>query len=176
LPSGRGGAQHKYLQKLIKRFAEDKGFRVTVEKPVLNGLGSVDVAIERDDLSIACEISVASTAEYELRNIEKCLAAGFHHVAVISAEKKTVAKLREFVPAHLDPEHAERVQILLPEEFFSFLEKVESQISGKESTVRGYRVKVKYRPVEEGEKKARSQAIAETIGQALRRFKGKGQG
>jgi hypothetical protein len=174
LLSGRGGAQHKYLQQLVKRFAEEKGFRVTIEKPVLNGLGSIDVAVERDDLSIACEISVASTAEHELKNVQKCLAAGFRYVAVISAEKKTIGKLREFIPSHLDREHAERVQILLPEEFLSFLEKIEPPISGKENTVRGYKVKVKYRPGEEGENKARSQAIAETIGQALRRLKVKG--
>ena len=45
--SGRGGAQHKYLQNLIKKWAESKGFRVTVEKTVLDGLGQVDVALEK---------------------------------------------------------------------------------------------------------------------------------
>ena len=148
---------------------------MTVEKPVLNGLGSVDVALEKEDLSVACEISVASTAEHELKNVEKCLSAGFRHVTVISAEKKTIGKLREFMSSHLDREHADRVQVLLPEEFFSFLETIATPLPGKESTVRGYKVKVKYRPGEERENKARSQAIAETIGQALRRFKGKGQ-
>src|SRR5207237_504269 len=45
--SGRGGPQHKYLQALIKRSAEDRGFRATIEKPVLDGHGHVDVLLER---------------------------------------------------------------------------------------------------------------------------------
>ena len=46
--------------------------------------------------------------------------------------------------------------------------------SGNEAdTVRGYKVKVKYKTVPEAEKKTRKQAIAETILKALRRMKGK---
>ena len=29
---GKGGPQHKYLQSLIKRMAEEKGFRAIIEK------------------------------------------------------------------------------------------------------------------------------------------------
>src|ERR1035437_885308 len=36
---GRGGPQHKYLQSLVKRFAEDRGFKATIEKMVLDGHG-----------------------------------------------------------------------------------------------------------------------------------------
>jgi hypothetical protein len=37
------------------------GWRGTIEKPILDGLGSVDVALEKDNHSVACEISVTST-------------------------------------------------------------------------------------------------------------------
>ena len=36
-PLGRGGQQHKYLQQLIKRWAESKGYRATIEKQILDG-------------------------------------------------------------------------------------------------------------------------------------------
>jgi Helicase HerA, central domain/TraM recognition site of TraD and TraG len=170
---GRGGAQHKYLQHLIKRFAEDKGWRVTIEKPVMKGLGSVDVALERDGVAIACEISVSSSVEQEFGNIEKCLAAGFEHVVAVSADKKTIAKLRQSVSGRLDEKDAGRVQFLLPEELFSFLEGIDAQASSKESTVRGYKVKVRYQPMAATEKKARSQAVAETVARALARLRNK---
>jgi len=170
---GRGGAQHKYLQQLVKKFAEDKGYRVTIEKPVLKGLGSVDVSIEKNGVSVACEISVASTVEQELGNIQKCLAAGFGHVAVVSAEKKAVAKLKEFVSRRLEAQNVGRVHVLLPEEFFSFLEELDAQAASKDTTVRGYTVKVRYKPMGEAEKSERKQAIARTILGALKRLKDK---
>ena len=33
-PLGKGGRQHKYLQEMVKRLAQDKGFMATIEKPV----------------------------------------------------------------------------------------------------------------------------------------------
>ena len=49
----------------------------------------------------------------------------------------------------------------------------EAEGAGKEGTVLGYKVKVKYKPVTEAEKKTRKQAIAETILKAMKRLKGK---
>ena len=48
-----------------------------------------------------------------------------------------------------------RVRFLTPEEFVSFLEELEAEGAGKEGTVRGYKVKVKYKTVTETEKKTR---------------------
>src|SRR5207249_3935344 len=98
---GRGGQQHKYLQQLIKRWAESKGYRATIEKQILDGLGSVDVALEKDNLAIACEIAVSSTPEKELGNVQKCLAAGFDHVVSVSSDNKTLRKAKELVSAKL---------------------------------------------------------------------------
>jgi hypothetical protein len=55
-----------------------------------------------------------------------------------------------------------------------YLEEKETEAAAKEETVRGYKVKVQYRPVDEAQQKARKQAIAQTISQALRRLKEKG--
>ena len=96
-PLGKGGRQHKYLQEMVKRLAEDKGFRATIEKPVLGGKGSVDVALEKDGRAIACEISVSTTAEWELGNIQKCLASGFEKVFLLSQEKKSLANAHELI-------------------------------------------------------------------------------
>ena len=94
----RGKSQHRYLQTLIKRMAEEKGFRAVVEQPTPDGTGRVDVSLERDGRKIACEISVTTTDEQELSNIEKCLAAGYEKVILCSPEKKTLEKVRHLFP------------------------------------------------------------------------------
>jgi hypothetical protein len=70
---------------------ESKGFRATIEKEILGGLGSVDVALEKEGRSIACEVSVTAGKEQELGNIQKCPATGFETVLVISPEKRNLA-------------------------------------------------------------------------------------
>lgn len=171
---GRGGAQHKYLQQLVKRWGEDKDYRVTIEKPILGGVGSVDVALERDGVRIACEISVTTSVAHELGNIEKCLATDFTHVAFIASEKKVLTRAKKVIGGALSETSFERVQFFAPEDFLLFLEELDAQAASKEETVRGYKVKVKYRPINEEEKKARKQAISKTILQALKRLKESG--
>ena len=151
--------------------AEDKGYRATIEKGVLGGLGDVDVALEKDGKSIGCEISVTTNVGHELENIQKCLAAGLETVVLVSTEKKTLNKAKDLASESLSEKDMERVRFFTPEEFLSFLEEIEAEGAAKEQTVRGYKVKVKYRPVGEAEKKARKQAIAQTVLQALRRMK-----
>jgi hypothetical protein len=173
LPLGRGGPQHKYLQELVKRWGEGHGYRSTIEKQILGGLGSVDVALEREGFSFACEISVASTAEQELGNVQKCLASGFDEVAVLSPEKKAVSKLKEFITAGLEEKDRPRVLFATPEELFSYLETHAEVPDAKETRVGGYKVKVAYRAATGTEEKTRSRAISEVILKSIRRMKEK---
>lgn len=170
---GRGGHQHKYLQQLIKRWAETNGYRATIEKQILDGLGSVDVALEKGERSIACEISVSTTPEHELGNIQKCLAAGFGDVVVLATEKKSLKKIAA-AAKDLGQAEIQRVRFLLPEELFSYLE-AQGPPSAKEQTVRGYKVKVKLNPVTAEQQQAKKQAIAQTVLQSMRRLKDKEQ-
>src|SRR5262249_25633055 len=151
----KGGKQHKYLQQMVKRLAEDKGFKAIIEKQVLGGKGSIDVALERDDRSIACEISVSTGSEWEVGNIQKCIASGFESVIVISPEKKNLTRIREAVDSNLEKETAAHIRYLTVEDFLSFLDEQEANAAGKEQTVRGYKVKVKYRALDQSERKVK---------------------
>jgi len=170
-PLGRGGAQHKYLQDLIKRWAVSKGYRATIEQQILDGMGSVDVALVREGQSIACEISISTTVDHEIGNLQKCLAAGFGHVVLISPDRKTIAHAKEAVNATFSVEERDRVRVLTLEDFFEFVETLEAHAAGREGMVQGYKVKVEYRKVAEGEQKARKQAISQVIYGALKRLK-----
>jgi len=171
-PLGRGGSQHKYLQELVKRWGESHGYRATIEKEILDGLGSVDVALQRGERSVACEISVASTAEQELGNVEKCLAAGFDEVAVVSLEKQNLRRAREVISSKIEEDFRERVHFLTPEELFTFLEAQPEAPENSEEIVGGYRVRVSYKAVGPKEKKAKARAVSEVILRTVRRLKG----
>jgi len=168
---GRGGRQHKYLQQLVKRMAEDKGYRVTIEKPILGGLGSVDVALERDTVTVACEISVTTTVDHEITNIEKCLAAEFTHVVLISPERRFLKTAKTLLVQALGEASVKRVRLFTPEDFLTFLEDLDKNAVHDVTSVRGYKVKVKYRVTSGDDQKARKEAIAHTVVQALRRLK-----
>jgi hypothetical protein len=168
---GRGGPEHQYLQELVKRWAESKGYRVTVEKPILDGAGSVDVAIETKEWSLACEISVTTTTEQEVGNVEKCLAAGFNQVVLVSRKKQRLARVRTALKKRLEGEKEERVLFLTPEELLSYLEN-RPATTEKEKTVGGYRVNVRYKQEGEGAAKKR-EAVAKVVARSVGRVRGK---
>jgi excisionase family DNA binding protein len=117
------------LQQLIKRWAEARGYVVTVEKQILDGLGSVDVALEKGIRKIACEISVTTDAAHEVGNVQKCLAAGFDDVILISSEKKLLTLVRPALVTALSTTQYRQVKFLTPEETFSFIESLEAKSS-----------------------------------------------
>lgn len=170
-PLGRGGQQHKYIQQLIKKIAEHKGYRATIEKQVLNGAGRIDVALEKEYKKIACEISITSSEEQELGNVQKCLAAGYDPVILISSEKRNLNKMKEFISSRIEEESLQKVLFLDTEEVILYLDELDAKASNKEETVRGYKVKVNYQSVEEADKQTRRQAVAQVILQAMKRMK-----
>lgn len=139
--SGRGGAQHKYLQTLIQKWGEASGYKTSIEEQVLGGVGIVDVSLTLGERRIACEISVTTSVEHELGNIHKCIAAGFDPVIWISpdaeARRKAIASLAK------EPENIQkRVQVISPDALFDALERVAAPATPQASTIRGYKVRV----------------------------------
>lgn len=171
-PLGRGGPEHQYLQGLVKRWGEEKGYRVTIEEPTPDGKGSVDVALRREGHSLACEISIASTAEQEVGNVEKCLAAGFSEVAVITLKAARVARIRTALEKRLDPEALARVSVATPEEFFA---RLPERPATSETVVGGYTVKVRRTAPDPQEGDLRAKALREAIAKNLKRVQREGK-
>jgi len=165
--------QHQYLQNLIKRSAEEKGYRVIIERPTPDGAGRIDISLERETIRIACEISVTSTSEQELSNVEKCLQAGYEKIILCAPEKKALEKIRAFVLENLDDAGKEKVLFFQPEELLFYLEEEAAREGTREERVKGYKVKVQYQPVKDIDKKTKREAVGQVILQALRRLKQK---
>jgi hypothetical protein len=165
---GRGGKQHKYLQELIRRWADANDWRATLEEEVLGGLGRVDVALRKGERSVACEIGVTTSPEHEVQNIQKCLAAGFERVFVVSAEKKTLNLIKSRFTSALDKVGEGKVDYCSPEELFEVLDAVEAEAQSRAPSVRGYKVKVRYKSGRDGE--VQRSAVSAVIAKAMKRL------
>jgi len=165
---GRGGAQHKYLQALIRRWGEANGWRATVEKSILDGLGSVDVALERDGQSIACEICVTSTAAYEVGNIQKCLAAGFDHIITVVTDRSAFRRVQGAVEATSMTAGVACVEVVLASDVLERLAGL-SIVEPAGQVTRGYKVTVS-RTQGEGSRSTHS-IIARAVVNSLKRFR-----
>lgn len=170
---GKGGQQHRYLQQLIKGWAEGMGYKSTIEKPIQDGTGQVDIVLEKDERLIACEISVTTPPSHEVENIKKCLNESFDYIIVISSEPKKLRQIEQNAKSSCSDKQLERVCFFNTEELFQFVETLEAEASSKSKTVKGYKVNVSYKVVSEQEKEARKNAISSVVASALQKLKGK---
>lgn len=157
---------HRYLQGIIKRIGESNGFVATLEKQVFGGIDKVDVALENEFLKIACDVAVTNTAQYELQNIQKCLASGFDKVVVVSADTKHLAAIKRQAAEIISSDQLQRVCFLEPEYFHLFLEKLNAESNAQMSQdekVRGYRVNVSFAAPSESDQKTKEQIITDIM-------------
>ncbi len=164
-------SQHRYLQSLIKRMAESRGYRVFTEESTFDGKGRVDVSLERNGNRIACEVCVTTSQEWELHNIQKCLADGYNKVVSISNNKKVLDNIQRQASQNLNPDQQQRVLFFEPEAFFLYLDSEISKESVTETKMKGYRVKVEYDPVSDLESKSKQEQILKTISSSFRKRK-----
>jgi hypothetical protein len=171
IPEEKGNSRHLYLQNLIKRLAEEKGYKATIEEPIPDG--RVDIGLQKNGKKIACEISVTNTPEHECANIEKCLTAGYATVIMCSQDKKHLQKIKNFVAEKLAKSDLGKVMFLEPEELLLYLEEAAARDSTKEERIKGYKVKTNYQAVSQTDRDRKREALAQVILGAFKRLKGK---
>lgn len=160
--------EHRRLQHLIKQLAEKSGYVATIEEPTSDGRGRVDVGFRRDGSKIACEVSITTSPEHELANIEKCLGSRYDRVILCCPEQKQMEKVKALCLSRLPDPDQQRVLFLDPAELAVMLEEEAASAAGKEGRVKGYKVKVNYQAVDGSEKKSKREAIAQIMLQSLR--------
>jgi hypothetical protein len=139
---GKGGEQHKAIQRRIKEAAEALGFRSVIEKQIGGSPESIDLLLERGEQTIACEISVTTTIDHEVGNVIKCLKAGFSRVVVICLGEDRLRKIKAAVSGSLGSEAAARVEYHEPDRFIAYLKALPAPAPKDSETIRhGYKVK-----------------------------------
>ncbi|MFI5405263.1 MAG: type IV secretory system conjugative DNA transfer family protein [Nitrososphaerales archaeon] len=137
--------EHRFIQEYIKSVAEARNFKAVFEEPINDKTGKVDVSLLRDELIIACEISVTNTVEYEVQNILKCFKANYLFVFMISNDSKHLNAIRELAVTTIDSSLHNRVYFVSKDEFVDQLDSLlVQQTQPTETRAKGYRVKVKY--------------------------------
>jgi hypothetical protein len=139
---GKGGEQHKAIQRRIKEAAEALGFRSVIEKQIAGSQESVDLLLERGDQKIACEISVTTTIDHEVGNVAKCLKADLPQVAIICTDAQRLQKIAAAVSGSLGSEAAAQVEYFEPDQFIAHLKTLPVPVpKDSVTTHHGYKVK-----------------------------------
>jgi Type IV secretion-system coupling protein DNA-binding domain len=166
---GKGGEQHKALQRRIKEAAEALGFRSVIEKQIGGSQESVDLLLERGDQRIACEISVTTTIDHEVGNAAKCLKAGLPQVAIICVNAERLQKIAAAVSGSLGSEAAARVAYFEPDQFIAHLETLPVPVPKDSVTVRhGYKVKRSVPKLTVEEQRQREDTANRMMAEAMR--------
>lgn len=160
--------QHRYLQSLIKRMAESRGYIASIEEPTPDGKGKVDVSLTRGNKRIAVEINDTSKDDWELHNIEKCLVAGYDVVVACSNDSKVQTRMAQKIDEKFDATIRNRILVCSPDSLFLFLDSEIAKEASSEVRVKGYRVKVDYEAVPEQEMNRKRDAIAKSVIDALK--------
>ncbi len=179
---GRGGDIHRSAQAEFKRIAEARGFRATIERQLPDSQDTVDLYIERDGVSIACEVSVTNTLEYEMKNITKCLWAGVQQVLVLTVAPEKYQRLSAAIASILSPEQQEKVLCIQKDEFVSYLDSLSPKdppnppaitTEGKQKMVKGWKVRTNSIPAPIEDVPRLDKEMAATMAENLRRGKTK---
>ena len=162
-------SQHRYLQALIKKMAEARGYKALIEEPTPDGKGRVDVHLERNTKRIAVEICNTTNPDWEVHNIRKCFDAGYDLIVACSNEKRSLDNIRKKAEESLNAAIQSKLVFFEPDAFFQYLDQELAKEASTEVRTKGYRVKVEYSAVSGDEAKHMSNAIVKTVTEAARK-------
>jgi hypothetical protein len=139
-------SRHRYLQMLIKRNAESRGYKAVIEQQTKDGKGRVDVVLQKGKITYAIEIGVTTSKDWEVHNIEKCLADGYERIFALSEDMKGADLMtRKLTEAGILPKSSGKVSVYDITGFMGVLDRDDVKDAPKTKTIKGYRVKVEYR-------------------------------
>ena len=166
-------SQHRYLQTLIKKMAEARGYKTLIEEPTPDGKGRVDVALQKGAKRIACEIGVTTSKAWEVHNIEKCLAAGYEVVVAIPVDAKARTMMQAEVDISIDSKFHAQVLVMEADAFFQYLDMETAKEASTETRIKGYRVKVEYDAVSEEEMNMKRKSVTKSVVDSVKNKKDK---
>ncbi|MCZ7601624.1 MAG: type IV secretory system conjugative DNA transfer family protein [Melioribacteraceae bacterium] len=167
-------SQHRYLQTLIKKIGEQFGYKAIIEKPINDGDGRVDVSLEKGSEFIACEISITTSKDHEMHNIEKCLDAGFTTILICTTDNHHLESIKQLAREKFSKRELEKIEFILADYLFTFFSnKFEYKKQAKEQTLKGYRVNIEFKDKKISKKEEAENIISKVILKSLKRQKDK---
>jgi hypothetical protein len=164
---------HRYLQTLIKKMAEARGYTATIEMLLPDGSGQVDVLLAKNGKSIAIEISVTTDPEWEMHNIAKCIRAGYSEVVSLSGDIKQLEKIKKKCITGIAEFEKHSVLFFTPDALFSYLDETVKETIPEEKIMKGYRVNVTYDDISKEEMEQKRKSVSQVIQNTIRKRKKK---
>lgn len=162
---------HRYLQTLIKKMAEARGYVATLEAATPDHTGSVDVLLARDGKTIAVEICSTTDAEWEMHNLAKCIKAGYTTVISVCGDIRQLDKIKQKCISGLPGFDHTSVHFLTPNAVFEFLDSVSNPAKNTEATMKGYRVSVSYDSMTDEEMTKKRASVAQVVLNSMKKKK-----
>jgi hypothetical protein len=160
---------HRYLQVLVKKMAEARGYTATIEKQLPDGKGQVDVLLTKEGKTIAVEICNTTDPEWEMHNIQKCIDANYDTIVSFSGDAKQLEKIRKKCTAGIPDFETKNVMFLTPDALFAYLDTTVQEVVPKEQVIKGYRVNVSYSNLSPDEMEQKRKSVASVVLGAMRR-------
>lgn len=164
---------HRYLQTLVKKMAEARGYIAILETKLPSGPGQVDVLLTKESKTIAVEICVTTDADWEMHNIEKCIAANYDTVISLCGDPKQLEKIRKKCIEGIPELEKRQVHFFTPDALFAFLDAAGKDEVSQEQIIKGYRVNVTYDLVTQEEMDRKRASVAQVVMNSLRKQKKK---
>lgn len=161
---------HRYLQTLVKKMAEQRGYVATIETQLLDGSGQVDVLLTKDKKTIAIEICNTTDAEWEMHNIFKCITARYDTIVSLSGDSKQLERIRKKCELEIPNFLNYSVNFFTPDALFIYLdESVAKEQTPPENVIKGYRVNVGYDATGSPDMDRQRNSVANVVLNSLRR-------
>jgi hypothetical protein len=135
--------EHRAIQLYIKQIAESYGYKVSVEHPIADGTGQIDVLLEKATEQIAVEITVTTPNSWEIHNIEKCLKGSYNKIVVCTTNETRKTQLYKRILAEFSTKEQGRILCITKDEVGQIFIST-TQDKDTTSTMKGYRVNIKF--------------------------------
>ena len=112
---------------------------------------------------------MTTSTEHEIGNLKKCLDGGFSFVVSLCQETEHMRQIETAARDEFSRAELSRLRFFTQPNFFAFIEELDAKTAAKETTVRGYKVKVKYRPIEADEQAKKMGDVAAVVAKSLGR-------
>lgn len=155
---------HRYLQSLVKKMAEQRGYISTIEVQLADGSGQVDVLLTKDKKTIAIEICNTTNPEWEMHNILKCIQAKYDMVVSLSGDAKQLEKIKKKCESEIPDFSKYFVRFFTPDALFVYLdESVATPQQPQDNIIKGYRVNVSYGSSEQNDIERKRNSVAQVV-------------
>lgn len=163
-------SQHRYLQMLIKKMAEARGYKATIEESILDGQGRIDVSLEKSGKKIACEIGVSTSKSWEAHNIEKCLIAGYDIVIAVANSSLSKRSMVKTLAEQWSSKGVQKVFVMEVNELAQYLDEKNYDKMNTEKRVKGYRIHLEYNDAAIDDLTQKQMTIAEILASKVKKL------